>query len=571
MNGAPFRYPIWTRGDLDGFFGLMVDNLVQVLMIIFLCGALCGMPAELVAQRVLPGVALSLLVGNFFYGLQARFVAHRDRNPACTALPYGINTPSVFAFALFIMKPTYDANVAALGQQAAADLAWKAGMLACLVSGAIELGGAPLAERLRRATPRAALLGVLAGVGVTFISADFAFRIFAQPLVGMLPLGLLLLAYFAHFRFPAGIPGGFLAVFVGTALAWLVSIPWIADALRVTPLRSVEAVVEAAGSIRLTLPQWHGAELLTLLSNEDMLLRFLTISIPMGLLNLLGSLQNIESAEAAGDRFATAPSLAVNGIGSLTAGLFGSCFPTTIYIGHPGWKALGARSGYSLLNGAFFAGVFVCGLGPLVAAVIPIEAGAAIVLYIGLLITAQAFQATPARHAPAVALAFFPAMAALLCVHLPLFLADGGATRSIGEMAAQAARSAVPTLPGMLALRGANESWLLATLLLTAAAAHLIDRRYRAAAAWMGSAALLTALGLLHAYRITPSGDVRELFIWQTVLHLGASAASAPATALTAVHSDRALPIAAGYAATALLLAWAGRRAGSTYVAEQPG
>ena len=113
-------------------------------------------------------------------------------------------------------------------------------------------------------------------------------------------------------------------------------------------------------------------------------------------------LQNIESAEAGGDRFATGPSLAVNGIGSTLAGLFGSCFPTTIYIGHPGWKALGARSGYSIVNGLFFTVFFLFGLGPLLRALIPIEAGAAIVMYIGIIITAQAFQATPKRHAPAV-------------------------------------------------------------------------------------------------------------------------------------------------------------------------
>ena len=79
------------------------------------------------------------------------------------------------------------------------------------------------------------------------------------------------------------------------------------------------------------------------------------VILPMGLFNVLGSLQNIESAEAAGDRYPTMPCLAVNGIGSIVAALFGSCFPTTIYIGHPGWKALGARSGYSILNGVFFA------------------------------------------------------------------------------------------------------------------------------------------------------------------------------------------------------------------------
>jgi len=87
-------------------------------------------------------------------------------------------------------------------------------------------------------------------------------------------------------------------------------------------------------------------------------LPYLSVIVPMGLFNLIGSLQNIESAEAAGDSYKTTPSLAVNGIGTLVAALFGSCFPTTIYIGHPGWKSLGARAGYSILNCLFF--IVVC-------------------------------------------------------------------------------------------------------------------------------------------------------------------------------------------------------------------
>ena len=81
----------------------------------------------------------------------------------------------------------------------------------------------------------------------------------------------------------------------------------------------------------------------------------------MGLFNVLGSLQNIESAEAAGDPYRHAPSLLVNGVGSVAAALFGSAFPTTIYIGHPGWKALGARAGYSVLNGAFVTSICLTG------------------------------------------------------------------------------------------------------------------------------------------------------------------------------------------------------------------
>src|ERR1043166_8479476 len=101
------RYPWFVKGDLDGFFGLAVDNLVQVLVIVALCKELCGFSDGLIFGRMLPGIAVSLIVGNVFYALHARQVAKRDGNYTCTALPYGINTPSVFAYILFILAPVY--------------------------------------------------------------------------------------------------------------------------------------------------------------------------------------------------------------------------------------------------------------------------------------------------------------------------------------------------------------------------------------------------------------------------------------------------------------------------------
>lgn len=554
MSDSKFRYPIWSRGDLDGFFGLMVDNLVQVLLIIELCTFVCGLPNSLVYGRVLPGIAMSLLVGNLFYGLQAHYVARRDRNATCTALPFGISTPSVFAFALFVMAPVYEQFKGRLSSEAAGELAWKAGLLACLVAGLIEFFGAFVAERIRRVTPRAAMLGALAGIGIAFIASDFAFRIFSKPLISVVPLGILLLGYFGKFRFPFGLPGGFLAVALGAILAWVLAVVPIHPALQAwigqTVALSHDKLREAVHSANWIAPTFVGHDLWMVLTNQDLVIRFLTISIPMGLINMLGSLQNIESAEAGGDRFAATPSLAVNGLGTIVAALFGSCFPTTIYIGHPGWKAMGARSGYSILNGLFFTLCFLFGGGAILQQLIPIEAGAAIVLYIGVVITAQAFQATPREHAPAIALAIFPALAALLVINLPQLMVDSNATRGLGEML-QRVVDGVPgirvgTLPGMVALTGANSSWFVFSLLLAGIVTALIDRKYRAAGWWCLAASGLTWLGLLHAYRIE-ANDIRELFIWQA-----ASGADR--------FVYRAFPIAISYAVMAAIFFVAGRQ-----------
>jgi AGZA family xanthine/uracil permease-like MFS transporter len=585
MSATPFRYPIWVRGDLDGFFGLMVDNLVQVLLIIALCTQIAGLPSDLIVTRILPGVAISLLIGNLFYGLQAHYIARKYRRADTTALPYGINTPSVIAFVLFIMGPVYRST-------GDANLAWKAGLLACLVSGVIEFVGAFFAERLRRVTPRAALLGVLAGLAIAFIASDFAFRIYTKPLVGLLPLGILLLAYFGRFRFPLGLPGGFLVIVFGTAIAWITSalgIDWFGGIKM-----SAAALGDALGrdpvttginfsSIHWIQPVFCGSEILSLLTRPELLVPFLTVSIPMGVLNALGSLQNIESAEAAGDRYATAPSLAVNGLGTVAAGLFGSCFPTTIYIGHPAWKSMGAKAGYSILNGLFFTLLFLFGCGTFLENLIPIEAGAAIVMYIGIIITAQAFQTTPREHAPAVAIALFPAVAALLAVKLQGFHMDAGATVSIAEVVANAdPTKQLPEFPGILALFGANAGWLVSALILTAIGVAFIEKRYKVAAIWCGAAAVLTLIGLLHSYRVE-GNVIREFFIWQPTPAVAADVEAAttapvesPPTAVASVvpgFAYRAYPLAVGYALATLVFALAawreGRRNGVAQVPEK--
>jgi len=473
-----FRW--WHRGDLDGFFGLFVDNLIQLILIVQLCTFVLGMPADLVYGRILPGVAVSLLLGNLFYAWQARRLHERTGRPA-TALPYGVNTISLFAFVLFAMLPV----VKTTGDAA---LAWQMGLAACLGSGLIELGGAWIAARVKRITPRAALLATLAGIALTFISMDFAFRIFADPLIGFAPLALILMRYVSGMRLPFDMPAGLAAVLLGTLLAWGLG-------------RMDGEALAAAASISLHPPVPAIGDMLGAFSSTQWL-ALLSVILPMGLFNLVGSLQNLESAEAAGDEYPVKSSLAVNGIGTIAAACFGSCFPTTIYIGHPAWKRMGAGSGYSVANGIAVTLLCCLGLVGLVSALIPIEAGAAILLWIGMVIAAQAFEDTDRTHAPAVVIGLIPAMAAWGLMMLENGLRAAG--QSIGSIGEQAFATILP-ISGMLSL---ERGFIFTSMLLGAMTACLIDRHYRAAAGWAGFAALCSATGIIHGYSITPQAIV---------------------------------------------------------------
>jgi len=496
------RFRWFVRGDIDGFFGLAIDNLVQLLVIVGLCRSVLGFSDELLFGRVLPGAAVSILVGNIFYSWQASRLAARTGRANVTALPYGINTVSLFAFIFLVMLPSkLAAQGAGMSADEASQRAWRDGLAACFGSGVLECAGAFVAEAIRRSTPRAALLSSLAGIAVSFIALGFFFKAYASPMVGIPTLVIVLVAYFGRVRFAGGIPGGLIAIAAGTLLCWLSGVAGAADG----------AWQGALANLGLRLPHAALGDLLRSIGDGS-LVAYLSVIVPMGVVNVVGSLQNIESASAAGDEYEARPSLLANGIGTLAACVFGSCFPTTIYIGHPGWKAMGARAGYSILGGAFATVLCLTGAAGIVALAVPIEAGMAIVLWIGIVIVAQAFEATPRKHAAAVAVGLLPGVAAWGTLMLKTGLRAGGAGVPGGPPFSAALEQSLANFD--LAGRGAfalEQGFIFTAMILAAATAEIIDRRFDRAAAWCAVAAVLSFVGLMHAYTWTPGDTVVAL------------------------------------------------------------
>jgi AGZA family xanthine/uracil permease-like MFS transporter len=253
-------------------------------------------------------------------------------------------------------------------------------------------------------------------------------------------------------------------------------------------------------------------DLLAALSEPGMLGAYFAVIVPMGLFNVVGSLQNLESAEAAGDSYPVVPSLAVNGGGSIIAALFGSCFPTTIYIGHPGWKAMGARAGYSVLNAVFVTLVCLTGTLAWITWVVPVDAGMAIVLWIGVVITAQAFQVTPKEHAPAVVIGLLPGVAAW-----------GAVMAKNGLRAAGMGNPERPFEEGLIASFQGSDTWIngafaleqgfiFTAMILATVTVLIIERKFTIAGIWLLAAAALSSIGLMHGYRWTMGDTVLDVF-----------------------------------------------------------
>lgn len=471
----------FVRGDIDGFFGLFVDNLLQLMLIAVLCGSVCGMPPELIYGRILPGAALSILFGNVFYAWQARKLAIKTGRMDVTALPYGINTVSLIAFVFLIMAPIYF-------ETKNPTLAWQAGLFACLASALLECVGAFVGDWLRRHTPRAALLSSLAGIAITFISMGFVFQIFAMPAIAVVPALFVIIVYGGRIKLPLGLPGGFIAVAMGVAMGWVLrwsGYPYF------QPLQ--EPYQFAVHLPRTTFPDTFAF----LINGQGW--KYFSVIFPMALFNVVGSLQNLESAEAAGDRYNTRSSLLVNGFGSLVAACLGNPFPTTIYIGHPGWKAMGARWGYSILNGAVITALCLIGGVTLVLKIVPMEAMIGILLWIGIIITAQAFQEVPKKHSGAVALGLVPALAAWALLLIETTLRKAGS--SLYDVA--------PEFGGDLYVYGIislSQGFMLTCMVLSAMMVFVVERQFIKAALWTATASVLSFFGVIHAYVLTPAG-----------------------------------------------------------------
>ena len=468
-----FKIPFFVKGDFDGFIGLFIDNLVNLLIITGLC-LMSGMPARLVFGKILPATSLSVLAGNLFYSYLARKLAIKEKRNDVTALPYGINTVSLLAFFFLIILPVYNNTGDPI-------LAWKVGIFSCLLSGIFEGLGAFAGDRIRSITPRAALLSTLAGIAIVFIALQHTLKIWDNPIVAFIPLALILVEYFSHARLPFKIPAGFYALLIGSIIAWSIG------------SMDKQLLIESSDHISLYMP---GVEIIGIFNSSviSQILPYLSISIPMGLMSFFGTLQNIESASAAGDTYSATPVLAMNGVGTIIGAVFGSPFPTTVYIGHPGWKGLGARSGYSIINGAVMTVICFTGLMSIIKASIPLEAGYPILLWIGIVITAQAFQTTPKEHAPAIALGLMPAIAGWGLSMLRQYISCTG-KYTTAEMNMIISEK-LPEMKGVLSF---SEGALFSAMFLTAVAVYLIEKDFLKAFFWTIPLVLFSYFGLIHS------------------------------------------------------------------------
>jgi AGZA family xanthine/uracil permease-like MFS transporter len=366
---------------------------------------------------------------------------------------------------------------------------WEAGLTWVFVQSFVLMAGGFIAPVVRRITPRAALLGTLAGVSIAFISMRPAEEMFMTPVIGILCFAIILASWFGGVRYWKGVPAGLVAIAAGTVIAWASSAfgPGFGG-------MNAAKVGEALASFGFAVPLpafdhvFAGFEFLGVI---------LVTAIPFGIYDLVEATNNVESAAAAGDEFPTTRVLTADGVVSLVGCLMGNPFINAVYIGHPGWKAMGGRIGYSAATGATVILLSWFGIIAVISTLIPLVAISPILLYIGMLIGAQAFQESPKSHAPAIILALTPHLAAW--GKLLIDSALGAAGTSAAAIGLDKLSQVGVLYEGLTVMGGGA---ILGGLILGAVAAYVIDRAFVKAAGFALAGAVLTFFGFMHGEAI---------------------------------------------------------------------
>ncbi|HVI53772.1 MAG TPA: hypothetical protein VM621_01820 [Luteibacter sp.] len=475
-------------GDLNGVLGLVVDNLSLLAFMATALIGIFGMPADIVFRRMFPGTALGVLLGNLAYTWMAHRLAARTGRHDVTAMPLGIDAPTTIGMALLVLGPAFAGyRQGGMDPLAAGEATWHLGMASLVVMGGLKFVLSFFGAWVQRTVPRAGLLGSIAGIALVLMGFLPLVEILRVPVVGFAGLGIVLYALVARRRLPFGMPGVLGAFIVGVVLYY---------GLGPSGLLGTGYHSPGAWQWRLGFP----LPTLGFIDGLPATVPYLPLILPFGLLMVVGGINVTESARAAGDDYPTRDILLVEALATLVAGMCGGVAQTTPYIGQPAYKAMGARTGYTLVTGLVIGLGGVFGYLANLVELLPVAVLAPILVFISISITTQAFEATPLRYASAVVFSFFPAIARMLAIKLgdPSIVDPVHFAALYGEAGQGISALAVIFILG--------NGFIITSMVWASFVVAMIDGEVRKASGIVAIGAVLTAFGIIHS--VEPIGAV---------------------------------------------------------------
>lgn len=477
MDGKTYNYRLFARSDFSAFWALFTDNLINLIVLAGVCQFVFDMPATIVFGRILPGAAVAIMAGVAVYTWLAKRAATRAGRDF-TALPYGISTPVMFVYLFGVIGPIYWATNDPL-------LAWQVGIGAGFMGGIVAAMGAIVGPLLKRVTPRAGMLGTLCGIALVFIGTVPLATVFEDPYVGFASMIIILWGLVGRFRLPFNMPSRPAGLIVGTVVA----------------LGMGKASVSFDG-VAFYPPLPYFGDLIVgiqhLFANPELFL----VLVPVQIYNFIETMNNVESAEAAGDTYPVATCQVTDGVGTMVGALFGSPFPTTAYIGHPAYKKMGAHSGYIIGVGLVIPFAVFFGLLAFLNNLIPVAAAAPVLVFVALSLITNTAHSVKTEHMAAVTIAMMPHISSFLMIKWGAMM---GALAAVG--AQELPQLGDPALTAALLQQGAHytghlalsQGAILTGLIWGAIVASVIDGNFRNAGGFALAAFGMSLVGIIHA------------------------------------------------------------------------
>lgn len=467
-SAASTKIKWFQRGDINGVVYVFAGNIGSfVIAIATLLGF--GWPEELVFRRVIPGVCFGLMMGGIYYSWMAYRLAKKEGKDTVTALPSGLSTPVMFVYLFSVILPIQ------FGLGLDPETTWRYAMAACVIGGLIEAAGGFVGPTIRRVVPRAAMLATVGGIALAWMGTRGLFDVYNMPLIGMPVLIVALLGLIGGYNLPGRIPPLVLALGFGIVLALF--------------FREATVVLDQLGQFTPPVPVFG-----EMLSGVKGMLPFLATIIPVEVYNFIETMDNVESAIAAGDNYSIKEAQIVDGLATAIGGCFGSVFPNTVWIGHPGLKKAGCGIGYAWVSALLFGISGFFGFFNFLYYLLPGVVVSIVFLWCTQTIITQAFSDTPRRYGAAIVVAFIPHLADILATQTTSIFQYLGveftAEAAAGIVNAGAMWSGIPFLKPGAVLTG----MIWATIVCA-----IVDRHLLKSAATCLVAAGLTFFGIIHA------------------------------------------------------------------------
>jgi AGZA family xanthine/uracil permease-like MFS transporter len=462
---------LFVKGDVNAFFGLMLDNVTNLVILTGILNGIFGFPIEIILKKMIPGTALGVMFGDLIYTLMAVKLSKKENRDTVTAMPLGLDTPSTVGIALTVLGPVYL-------QTKDPNLTLYVGMAVMVLMGIIKVIFSFIGPWIQKIMPAAGLLGSIGGIGVALLGFFPLMDVFKLPIVGIASLGIIIYAFFAKNRLPFNIPPVLASVALGTILFYTL------------PMK--EEVARSVSTAGFYLPVIN----LDFLKGMSIALNYIPIALPFGILTIIGGINVTESAKLAGDNYNTKNILLTEAIATIVAGMAGGVAQSTPYIGHPAYKRMGARAGYTLATGLFIGFGAMFGIIGKVVELIPPAAVAPVLIFVGFEIASQSIKISE-KEMSAVLLAFIPSIANLVLIQINSLL--GFFHKSMADLSGD-------MLATVKAVTVLGNGFILTAMLWGSAVAFLINNKIKGFATTMASVIFLTLFGIIHS--VNPDGSI---------------------------------------------------------------